>query len=94
MSAQAFNEFTNRYKALGLLYPDPETMCLGECEGTGYYPVKVEGWLPSLISTSEVSEYEMEQWVIAHSATDVHKNEPCDGWHFIKCPDCEGTGKR
>jgi hypothetical protein len=19
--------------------------------------------------------------------------EPCDGWHFIKCSDCNGTGK-
>ena len=20
--------------------------------------------------------------------------EWCDGWHFVKCPDCNGTGKR
>lgn len=19
--------------------------------------------------------------------------EKCDGWHFVKCPDCKGTGK-
>lgn len=20
--------------------------------------------------------------------------EPCDGWHFVRCPNCHGTGKR
>lgn len=31
-------EFTDRYKALGIPYPDPETVCKGRCEGTGVYP--------------------------------------------------------
>ena len=36
-------EFTDRYKALGIPYPDPETMCKGHCEGTGVYPTKIDG---------------------------------------------------
>jgi len=31
-------EFVDRYSALGVPYPDPETMCPGECEGLGVYP--------------------------------------------------------
>lgn len=31
-------EFTDRYQALGIAYPDPETMCKGDCEGIGVYP--------------------------------------------------------
>lgn len=29
--------FTDRY---GGNYPDPETMCLGDCEGMGWVPIK------------------------------------------------------
>lgn len=31
-------EITDRYKTLGVPYPDPETMCKGQCEGLGVYP--------------------------------------------------------
>ena len=41
-------------------YPDPETVCEGQCEGMGVYPEQQEN-----------GEYK-----------------------FIKCPDCNGTGKR
>jgi heterodisulfide reductase subunit B len=68
-------EFTDRYKALGIPYPDVETMCLGQCEGTG--------WFPENDQTSEL-------WIAAHNA-EPHE---CDGWHFVKCPDCNGTGKK
>jgi hypothetical protein len=32
-------ESSDRYQALGLPYPDPSTMCQGDCEGTGVVPV-------------------------------------------------------
>lgn len=67
-------EFTDRYK--GIPYPDPETMCEGDCEGIGYYPE---------------DDKENPLWIEAHKA--LHK-EPCDGYHFVKCPDCNGTGQR
>lgn len=72
-------EFTDRYKALGIPYPDPQTMCAGQCEGLGIYPVHFD------------DKAEFRRWHEAHAQSGEHN---CDGWHFIKCPDCLGTGKR
>ena len=33
-------QFTDRYKALGIPYPNQKTMCKGQCEGTGWYPTQ------------------------------------------------------
>ena len=66
--------FTDRYKALGLPYPDPQTMCQGPCEGTGCYP-----------EDDPVDP----AWQVEHAK---EHEEPCDGWHFLRCPDCNGTG--
>jgi DnaJ-class molecular chaperone len=52
-------EITDRYRALGIPYPDPETMCKGQCEGTGVVPTE-----------------------------DEHGE-----WQFLKCEECNGTGK-
>ena len=70
-------EFTDRYKALGIPYPDPATVCVGQCEGTGFYPE---------------NDPDDNLWIAAHSEK-PHAHD-CDGWHFVKCPDCGGTGKR
>jgi hypothetical protein len=72
-------EFTDRYQALGIPYPDPETVCLGQCEGTGFVPVKAD----------DEEECFRELWRQAEI-----KSPSDDGWHFVKCPDCNGTGKR
>jgi len=45
-------EFTDRYRALGIPYPDPNTMCPGPCEGIGVYPEN-----NSLL----------EEWKVAHA---------------------------
>jgi len=37
-------QFTDRYDALGIPQPDPETMCRGYCEGMGIVPVAVRAW--------------------------------------------------
>jgi hypothetical protein len=74
-------EYTDRYQALGLPQPDPETMCHGPCEGTGVYPVRRGDW----------TEDERAAWEDAERAS---PNEPGDEWHFIRCSDCGGTGKR
>ena len=86
MSVQAEYEFTDRYEATGTPYPDPETMCAGQCDGMGCYPVKR--------GASDTTGEELRRWCVAHERTDAHDDGPCDGWHFITCPDCEGTGKR
>ncbi len=41
---------------------------------------------------------EFAQWLIAHGKAghfdpEGLKRFACDGWHFIKCLDCDGTGK-
>lgn len=89
-------EFTDRYKALGIPYPDLETMCKGQCEGTGVYPQFLAGpWLKAGASTlvvdSDVTGEETQRWHDVHTRS---PHEECDGWHFIKCTDCEGNGKR
>lgn len=71
--------FTDRYGALGLPQPDPATMCQGDCEGTGYVPIKRDD--PSPVYQALWDEAE------AKEATD-------DGWHFVCCPDCNGTRLR
>lgn len=72
-------EFTDRYQALGIPYPDPDTMCAGQCEGTG--------WVP--IHKSETDERFLSLWDEAEK-----KEAADDGWHFVKCPDCGGSGQR
>jgi len=70
---------TDRYAALGIPHPDPKTMCRGQCEGTGIVP----------ISASDESEPWRTLWLKAEEA----KGPSEDGYHFVKCPDCAGTGK-
>lgn len=75
-------EFTDRYQALGMPYPDPATMCKGPCEGTGVVPVTADD-----LSGPRFAAL----WHEAHAKPHA---ETCDGWHFVVCPDCAGTGKR
>lgn len=73
-------EFTNRYDALDMEMPHPDTVCLGPCEGTGYVPVNKGEKDPEL----------KRRW------EDMERRFPnkSDTWHFVRCPVCEGTGKR
>lgn len=105
MSANEYG-FTDRYKALGVPYPDSGTMCAGQCEGVGVYPQFLAGpWLqPGAARLANevdeiITEEEISRWHQAHlgSKHEISQNKPyvqiCDGWHFITCPDCDGTGK-
>ena len=71
-------EFTDRYKAMGIDYPDPKTTCFS-CEGTGRVPV----------ASDEEEERYQKLWKEAEE-----RKHAADGWHFVVCPDCNGTGKR
>jgi hypothetical protein len=75
-------EFTDRYQALGIPYPNRETMCLNQCEGTGFVPVNKDDK-----NDDEGSWHDL--WVEAEA-----KNPTEDGYHFVRCPACRGTGKR
>lgn len=91
-------ELTDRYKALGIPYPDPETVCEGQCEGIGVYPHHSVYQYMFIDAPTELEATEQLRW------DDAHKKSwfkfpflhffTCDGWHFIKCPDCGGTGKK
>ena len=83
MSVDGNNEqsfvVTDRY---GGNYPDPATMCKGQCDGMGYYPQNV--------SDDDASDEERAAIDFALAAG----AEPDEfGTIFIKCPDCDGTGK-
>jgi hypothetical protein len=91
-------EVFDRYSALGIPLPDPATMCQSQCEGTGWVPVKMEylatsrGWDASRWAGEDDPRL-VGAWFLAHDRC-PWLFEPCDGWHFVKCPDCKGTGRR
>ena len=58
--------FTDRY---GGNYPDPKTICDGDCEGMGFYPEPT--------STNKDGTINLDT-----------------KWSFIKCKECNGTGKK
>lgn len=52
--------------------------CRGQCEAMGYVP----------ISADEEEEPWRTLWLEAEAQTPAE-----DGWHFVRCPDCGGTGR-
>lgn len=78
--------FVDRYSALGIPRPDPKTVCHGRCEGTGFVPISLE--------TTKDPVF-LALWADVHArAHSDPRYAKCDGWHFVKCPACAGTGKR
>ena len=73
-------EFTDRY---GGNVPSWLRGCFGPCEAMGFYPVND----PEL--TVEPTDYERSQ---INERIAAGKIEP-DGWYFIKCPECHGSGR-
>ncbi len=70
-------EFTDRY---GGRPPSWLRACHGECEAMGYVPVD---------KAHPIEGRWFELWLRAHDA----EEHECDGWHFVKCPDCHGSGR-
>ena len=94
-------EFTDRYKACGIPYPDPATMCRGQCEGMGCVPHKLsQHWAKddlNPIPGPDDAEFD-RRWLDAHAKIPLWKRFlwwtgllKFDGWHFVVCPRCEGT---
>ena len=88
-------EFTDRYQALGIEPPAPGTCCSGQCEGTGWVPIYMpEGdadvGKPGMITMEGETD---PVFVALWRAAEV-QNPTDDGYHFVKCPTCEGTGTR
>lgn len=91
-------EFTDRY---GGRSPSWLRACHGQCEAMGVYPVHVdahaklgemseEEFRKSLVSpVGDLTRYEraeVDRLVIAHGIAE-------DGWYFIRCQECRGTGR-
>lgn len=77
--------------------PDPEAMCPGDCEGMGVVPIDrsimgldaLDGEAVGILYSPEDVALYRPLWEEAEA------QEPSeDGWHFVKCPTCGGTGKR
>jgi len=94
-------EFTSRYGDGPL--PDPDTMCPGQCEGLGFYP---QTWLDPSATREEIHAWYdchlrghgfLAFWRILWQTRALRfawqEATRCDGYHFIKCPTCGGTGK-
>lgn len=72
-------DFTDRY---GGNSPDPATICPGDCEGMGCYPHR-EGDP----DTTPHEQAEIARLKAEHGPSN-------DGYYFVTCPDCGGTGER
>lgn len=70
---------TDRYQALGIPYPDTDTMCKGPCEGIGVFPLSLE---------SADTPERKKLW------SESKDKEDEIGYKFVTCPDCGGTGLR
>ena len=81
--------YVDRYTALGIPYPDTATVCKGECEGIGFVPIQGGPSRSGLRVEGNLEEPWRSLWL------EAEKKQPSDdGWHFVKCPDCGGTGKK
>lgn len=87
MTGEAGIEVVDRYSALGIVPPSPWTVCRGQCEGIGIYPVGFEEWeamggrQPRVVPQQD----EEGRW---------ESFPPADGWLFVECEVCRGTGRR
>lgn len=89
MSEPLAIEATDRY---GGNYPDPATVCEGQCEGMGRFPVysaKHDQGFDATAAVTTTHAAEDEALIEASGVT-----PGADGWAFLKCADCEGTGLR
>ena len=85
-------EYTDRYEAFGIKRPDPQIMCKGSCEGTGYFPI----FNPECQNKGECYPADitpLEPSILALWQAAEGENKSDDGWHFVKCPDCNGKGE-
>lgn len=81
-------EATDRYEALGIPRPDPKTCCDGYCEGTGVVPIF--GKVPP--DAKVYSEIETDPVLMAAWQAMEDDKPAADGWHFVMCPTCGGSG--
>ncbi|MEK6878627.1 MAG: hypothetical protein AABY22_03415 [Nanoarchaeota archaeon] len=78
-------EFTDRY---GGNPPSWLRGCFDDCEATGYVPIKKRG-----TGLDQVFRNEKKEKIYDALWDQAEKESPSDdGYHFVKCPSCKGTG--
>jgi hypothetical protein len=84
-------EFTSRYGPSGP--PSWLRGCFDQCEAMGWYPVCAhEPDNPNgcrLLEMPTLSAYEAAE--VAQRIADGKRQ--ADGWYFLRCPSCHGTGR-
>lgn len=90
-------EFTDRYQALGIPYPDASS-CKGDCEGTGVVPIYRDERDPAyaaLWQRAHDKAHTLRQrvWDAIRFRNLSILTAPCDRTHFVPCFSCNGTGK-
>lgn len=87
--------FTSRY---GGNEPSWLQACLGHCEAMGVIPVYVRQREPAAEWNAFLPDEEdpvlRAAWERLHHGIDQYDPpHDCDGWHFVECPSCGGTGR-
>jgi hypothetical protein len=80
-------EVVDRYSATGTPTPNGWTICKHQCEGMGVYPLPMEEWkaMPSRERPHICPQKnEHDEWDFP----------PEDGYLFVWCEECGGTGRR
>lgn len=84
-------EFTDRY---GGNPPSWLRGCHDDCEAMGYVPIfqPIEGG--SGVAPVDPDARYRDAWLTAHEGeTDLAPGEECNGWHFVECLTCQGSGR-
>ncbi|HYG67180.1 MAG TPA: hypothetical protein VD838_05950 [Anaeromyxobacteraceae bacterium] len=85
-------EYVDRYSATGRPRPRLATVCKGQCEGMGVVPTSYDAAI-------EAGGDVLDAWKKAHADACLALEKAgvegrCDGWHFLPCLTCRGTGLR
>lgn len=83
--------FTDRYDVMG-----PPNDCKGDCEGTSWIPVRESDDNPEYVRrwwrghAKECSPLgRLRNFLLYFWRDPGYSVQGCDGYHFIRCPDCE-----
>lgn len=86
-------EFTDRY---GGRAPSWLRACHGGCEAMGVLPIHRNGFDAALdgleLADQPLTTAELAAWDALH-VDEQFRGDPCDGWHFIPCTECGGSGR-
>ncbi len=80
-------EFVDRYSATGTPTPNMWTVCRHHCEGMGVYPLHMAEW-------EQMASRERPHICPQRNERDEWDFPPEDGYLFVWCEVCGGTGRR